>query len=766
MNSSRTFHLALMGGAAVTGPDGQAVTGRAAQRHRLALLALLALAPGRRLSREKLIAYLWPETGAESGRNLMNVSVYVLRTVFGEDALRSAGDDLCLNPAVIRSDVTEFEAALDRDDHEGAVARYAGPFLDGFFLDGASEFDRWVEGQRERLRRACGKALERLAERADASGDHAAAAEWWRRLAGEEPYHARVALGLMRALAAGGDRAGAIRHARAHAARLREEIGADADPDVTALAERLRGGAIPDRAPAPPPPPSPVADRRKPLEPSAPPPPPAPTGSPRRRWSAPVVLAALALAVALWAIRPWHAGTGEPAPSVAVLPFVNLSGDESDDYFSDGMTEELIHALTNVEGLRVIARTSAFQFKNQSIDVREVGRRLGVTSVLEGSVRRSGARLRITVQLVSTTEGTHLWSGAYDREPEDVLAVQEEIARSVARTLRPRLRARAAFVERHSDDHEAYHLYLKGRHAAGLHTPGAARQAITYFEQAIARDPDYALAYTGLAAAHASLTDIAGALPGAVLGPIQAAARRALELDSTLAEPRALLGWLYNESWQWAEAEAAFRRALELDPDRPDTYVRYSLYLDNMGRFEEALQACLRARELDPLSPRVAYNVVGSYLHLARFAPAVAEARAMIALHPTLPLGYDALGWALVDSGRPAEAIEPLERAVTLGEGRWLALANLGRAYAFAGRPSEAEAVLARLQRDWGDTGLGNFAMAAVHLALGQRERALARLAQVYRLRNAKLPHVRQWTAFEPLYDDPDFLRIVRDAGF
>jgi TolB-like protein/DNA-binding SARP family transcriptional activator len=449
MNSPRTFRLALLGGAAISGPDGVGLTGRAAQRHRLALLALLALAPGRRVSREKAIAYLWPETGSESGRNLLNASVYVLRTVLGEDALLSIGDDLCLNATVIRADAAEFEVAVAQGDHQGAVALYAGPFLDGFFLDAAPEFDRWVEGQRERLRRGYGKAMEQLAERAGVSGDYTAAVEWWRRLAVEEPYNGRVALGLMRALAGAGDRAGAIRHAQVHAARLREEVGAGPDPDVTALAERLRTGTMRDREPVQP---HPVDGRREPPVGSAPPPPPSSTlGSRRRRRSAPVTLVgAAALALAAWAIRPWFAGTAESGASVAVLPFVNLGGDESDDYFSDGMTEELIHALTSVEGLRVIARTSAFQFKDKSIDVREVGRRLGVTSVLEGSVRRSGARLRITVQLVSTKQGTHLWSGAYDRELEDALAIQEEIARSVAGTLRPRLRAPAAFVERRS----------------------------------------------------------------------------------------------------------------------------------------------------------------------------------------------------------------------------------------------------------------------------------------------------------------------------
>jgi serine/threonine-protein kinase len=764
MNSPRTFRLELFGGATLAGEDGVALTGRAAQRHRLALLALLALAPGRRLSRDKLIAYLWPDTGAERGRNLMSVAAYVLRAALGGDALLSHGDDLCLNPAVIRADVVEFEAAVERGNPEGAVALYTGLFLDGFFLSGAPEFERWVESQREGLRRAYGKALEQLAERAGASGDEVGAAEWWQRRAVEEPYNSRVARRLMAALAAAGDRAGAIRHAQAHAARLGKEIGAEPDPEVTGLAERLLAGGIPRSAAEPP---APVkGPRNLPLSSAPPLASPSPGSRRRRPWVALGLVVAGALTLVVWATRPWLSVTARSEPSVAVLPFVNLSDDENDDYFSDGMTEELIHALTNVEGLRVIARTSAFQFKHQSIDVREVGRRLGVTSVLEGSVRRSGPRLRITVQLVSTKEGTHLWSEAYDRELEDALAVQEDIARSVAGTLRPRLRKTTSFVERHSENHEAYHLYLKGRHTVGQRTPAGVRQAIKYYEEAIARDPNYALAYSALADAHARLYDIAGDPPGEVLPRIRAAAGRALELDSTLAEPHAVLGWIHTHAWQWAEAEAAFKRALELDPNRPDTYVDHSTYLDNMGRFEEALQACLRARELDPLSPRVAYNVVGSYLHLAQFEPAIAEAHAMIALHPSLPLSYDALGWALVDSGRPGEAIEPLERAVTLGEGRWLALANLGRAYAFVGRRSEAQAVLARLERDWGDTGFGNFAMAAVHLALGERQRALERLEQVYRLRHAKLPHLRQWSAFEPLYGDPDFIRIVREAGY
>jgi serine/threonine-protein kinase len=763
MNLSRTFTLKLFGGAAIVAEDGVALSSRAAQRHRLALLALLALAPDRRLSRDKLIAHIWPETRTERGRSLMNDSVYLLRAALGDDAILTKGDDLFLDANLVRADVAEFEAALERGDHENAVALYRGPFLDGFFLNSAPEFEHWTDGQRERLRRAWAKSVEELAERAAAREDTARSAEWWRLLAAQEPCNSRVALGLMNALAAAGDRAGAIRHAQVHATLLREEIGAEPDPEVTALAERLRVAPIRGNEDQPGRPPV----RHVPSPTSAPPSPPSPAlESGRRRSRLPLAVALVAVAAfAVLAMRGWLAEPSPASSSITVLPFVNMGADQNDDYFSDGMTEELIHALAGVEGLRVTARTSAFQFKGQNIDVREVGRRLGVSSVVEGSVRRSGNRLRVTVQLISTQDGTHLWSDVYERELEDALIVQEEIARSIARTYRARLTGTASLVASHSKDLEAYHLYLQGRYAVSRRTPAMLTQAVEYFEQAIARDPNYALAYAGLADAHARLYDVAGLAPGEVVPRIRSAAQRALELDSTLAEPHALLG-IHTSAWEWAEAEAAFGRAIELDPNRPDTYVDYSIYLDNKGRFQEALEACLFARELDPLSPRVAYNVAGSYLHLAQFARAIEEARAMIALNPDLPLGYDALGWALVDSGRPGEAIAPLERAVSLGKGRWLALANLGRAYAGVGRNDEARAVLDRLERDWGGTGFGNFAMAGVHLALGEREAALHRLEQVYRLRYAKTPHHRQWAAFEPLYDDPEFLQIVREAGF
>lgn len=706
--------------------------------------------------------------------------------------MQTVGDDLALNPDAITIDVGTFERLLDEGQLEDAVLQYVGPLMDGFHLADSAEFDQWLDSERVRLAQRYAKALESLAESGESRDDFAAAVTWWQRLAAHDPGNGRVAVRLMRALEAAGDRAGALRLARQHTALLRDEFDAAPDPHVSKFAERLRleppepSTAVPSTVPratvSPAPMVAPVehigtvvgaaeGSVEEPVESSSaargddrehlPTPPLAP---PRRaRWAL-LAVAALLLVVIPLALR--GVAAPEKKRSLVVLPFVEMDASRDSAYFGDGLTEELIHALSSAGDLRVTARTSAFQFKGQNLDVREIGRRLGVGLVVEGSVRRGNGRMRITAQLVSATDGTHLWSHTYDRQLDDALAVQGEIARAIAGALRLRLREAASPVARHSADREAYDAYLKGRYALGQRVPGAAEQAIHFFQEAIARDSAYALAFVGLAEAYVSIEDVAGASPDSMLPLARAAAARALAHDSSLAEAHALLGDLHTERWEWDDARREFDRAFALEEPTPRMLIWYSRWLDNLGRFDEALEVTRRAVELDPLSGPASYNYAGSFLHLGRPEPAIVEARRLVALHPTLPLGYDMLGWALVDAKRPAEAIAPLERAVELGGGRWLALANLGRAYAGVGRRDDANAVIARLERDWGRTGYGNFAIAAVHVALGDRARALARVERVYQLRQAKLPHVRQWSAFEPLYGDTAFSRIVRGAGF
>ncbi|UCC83920.1 MAG: hypothetical protein JSW46_03010, partial [Gemmatimonadota bacterium] len=276
--------------------------------------------------------------------------------------------------------------------------------------------------------------------------------------------------------------------------------------------------------------------------------------------------------------------------SIAVLPFANMSDDPGNEYFSDGMTEEIINALAQLEGLRVAARTSSFAFKGKSPDVREVGAKLNVATALEGSVRKAGNRLRITAQLVSVADGYHLWSERYDREMEDVFAIQDDIARAIAEKLQVTLVAGVAepLVRRPTENVEAYDLYLRGRFFAHQGGEGP-RKGLEYFQRALAGDPEYALAHAGIAEAYSQLGNTGILRPKEAMPRAREAAIRALELDETLAEAHLSLGWIgWTYDFEWSNAEKYFLRALELNPDLPEAHFKYGFFLASMERGEES----------------------------------------------------------------------------------------------------------------------------------------------------------------------------------
>jgi TolB-like protein/DNA-binding SARP family transcriptional activator len=453
------FSLKLFGGASILSPTGP-VEGRAVQRRRLGLLALLAAPrhtgvgqPATGVSRERLISYLWPEAESDRGRHLLSDSVYRVNQALGGDAIAAAGDELRLNAAILPSDVAQLEDAAARGDHERVVSLYTGPFLDGVFLADSTEFERWVDSTRDRFARHYASSLETLAVEAEQAGDAARAVEWWRLLATHDPLNARIAMRFMEALDATGARASALRHADIHAALLRAELGAEPDTNVVALVERLRSTPAAILAAPPPTPartrslvhvPALVSETRHPPA----------LSRRRRRWPAGLAFAAatVGLLVVLSArARRIDAPSAESfGPSIVVLPFTEVSEQHDNEYFGDGMTEELINTLAKVPDVHVASRTSAFVYKGRALDVREVGRRLGVATVLEGSVRKSGSKLRITARLVSAEDGYQLWSEAFERRSTDVFAVQEEIAAAIVRKVRDRvyLRGQLASHER------------------------------------------------------------------------------------------------------------------------------------------------------------------------------------------------------------------------------------------------------------------------------------------------------------------------------
>jgi serine/threonine-protein kinase len=385
--------------------------------------------------------------------------------------------------------------------------------------------------------------------------------------------------------------------------------------------------------------------------------------------------------------------------SIAVLPFVNMSADADNQYFSDGLTEELINALTRLPALHVASRTSTFSFRGSHLDVRHIADQLNVRVVVEGSVRRAGSRVRVTAQLVDAADGYHIWSERYDREMADVFDIQDEIVASIVKALVPALLGKAAHsVRRPTENLDAYELYLRGRHYWHQRSPGTLHTAINCFEQAVAYDPGYALAYAGLADCYCILR---------VYGWISApdsrpraldAVSRAVELDATLGEvqySQAFVSFTFDRSWR--RAERHFKEAVALSPRSSLAQVYYGLYLGARYRFGEAMPLVEAARELDPLSPFVQAAVALTVYLAGRFDQAESGARRALELQPDYLLGLWVLGLALCGLDRHQEAIATLERAAALSRAP-IFVGMLGFGYARAGRVEAATLLLRELE--------------------------------------------------------------------
>ncbi len=751
--------------------SGTPLVGRVVQRHRIALLALLALAPSRRMSRDKLIATLWPESSAEQGRNLLKVSSYVIRGELGTDALQSVGDDLQLAPGAVEVDVLEFDAAVTAGDCVRAVELQRAPFLDGFFLSDAPEFEEWAERERTRLSGALRRAVETLAESAEAAGDMTAAIEWWRTRAVQEPHDSRVALRLMRALEASGNRAGALKHASIHQRILKEEYGVESST-VAQEAERLRLAqtaerpvsyelAAPDKreiASAP----ENVILTERPTEAAVT----HTDGSSSsmalgvfrwfdRRRAAAIAVALLGLILLLtWELR----GSGEKEErSIVVLPFVNLSADPEFEYFSDGVTEEIITRLSTIPGLKVISRTSAMRYKSGTTPLPQIARELGVVHVLEGSVRRSDGRVRITAQLIDARGDAHVWAENYDQALDDVVRVQDEIAREVARALELRLgdRTQQLLARRGTRDAEAHRLYQRARFLWNQRTREGHERAIEYFQLAIARDSSYADPYAGLADVYLTAFQLrlSDADEEESYSRVKWAAERALALDSASADAHTsfavALWWQRN----WPGAAREFRLAIELNPGHATARSWYSLLLRGMARPKEALAQARHAAELDPYSVVVSSNY-GWQCYLSRdYDCAEEQWRRVLEISP-FPAAYRGLAFVHTQRGRHADALRLMQQAIDAAPPRSDFVADRAYVLARGGRTPEARNVLATAKRE-PDEG---FSVARAHVALGEADSAFAWI----RRSNLKWPHRASLAdpALDPIRRDPRFSQL------
>jgi serine/threonine protein kinase/tetratricopeptide (TPR) repeat protein len=454
------------------------------------------------------------------------------------------------------------------------------------------------------------------------------------------------------------------------------------------------------------------------------------------------------------------------ATSVAVLPFRNLSAGTEGDYFSDGMTEEIINALTGIEDLRVAARTSSFAFKGKDADVRRIGDELSVRTVLEGSVRQAGRRLRITVQLVDAESGYQLWSERYDREMEDVFAVQDEIARTIADRLKVRLAGSAdrPLVKAPTNDVEAYDLYLRGRHFWNLRRP---RPAIECFEAAIARDPNYVAPYTGIADAY-SVWGFYGGIPTL---EAQRKATDAAEKARALApdewDVHLSLGVIeHYYGWDTAVEERELRLAIERNPRATDAYFWLALCLGVSDRFAEAIDIGRRAVALDPHSANARASLAWAHAGARRYDEAVREFAAGVALDPAAPFPLWSLGYMQQQTGALSEAISTLERVVAITERRhYFELALLGGALAAVGRRADAEAILGEIREAAAREYVPPFDMAVLLTSLDDREGALAALERAYAERNALLWYRIHLPTFDPLRSEPRWQALARELG-
>ena len=853
------FSLRVLGGALLEGPNGP-VRGRPAHRRRIALLALLASSRGRPIAREKVIGLLWPEHPGDAARHLLSESLYVLRKALGDQTFVAVGDEIALNPQVVESDAAAFEAAVEAGDPASAVALYRGPFLDGFYLSGADEFERWVEGERARLARVYAQALERLAESAEETDDFLGAVEWWRRVSARDPYSSRVVLRLMRALESGGEHTAALRAATEHADFLREDLGAQPDPAVPAYAERLRTTPPPGRIP----PPfemaseevlaeaiqepgreneceagAPLPHASYPPDGSGPPvmstpdpgaaPHPSSSGStpaPSRRYARVglAILSGLAMLMigehigALHTVERKEASGGVEAEApdprrIAVLYFDDHSPRQDIAHLASGLTEGLIHELAQVPGLDVISRNGVKPYRDGKAPLDSITAALRVGTLVEGSVQRSGDRLRVTVQLVDAATGGHLQSRTIERPMGELFALEDELAREVSESLRQRLGKEIRLRE----------------HVAGTRST-AAREAVLRAEEIRSEAARLSVGHSPLGApatrrmlatadsllAEAARSDPRWARPWILRGwvalsagePAPTTERRmrfaaalrssewALEIaptDPAALELRGTVRWRMVQRGPVptgadpqalsAAAERDLNQALANDPSLARAWVTLSQLLRvQEGRLAEADVAARRALEADEFleeAPLVLERLYRSNVQMARFDSAAAwcargrarfpndsrfvECRLTLLGYPGTERADVALAWRLF---RELEQMDPPGRALPytptyrrMAVARVVARAGLADSARAMSLTARAEV---RGNRDWESAQAADEAY--VRLLLGERDSAVVLLSRHLAVRPRLRAQIARDVKYRALHDDPRFRRLVAEA--
>jgi len=511
------------------------------------------------------------------------------------------------------------------------------------------------------------------------------------------------------------------------------------------------------------------------------------TANKRQVWLlavAGLIISALAVG-SYWLWRPWRntssaksialSTASEPSTvttpavsekSIAVLPFANLSRDPDNAYFATGIQDEIITRLAKITELKVISCTSTQRFKSAPDDLPAIAKELRVANIMEGSVQRYADQVRVNVQLIKAESDAHLWADTFDRKLTDIFAVESEIARTIAETLQAKLTGeeQKQLNRRDTSNPEAYEFYLKGRYYWEKRTGQNLRKASDQFQQAADKDPNYALAYAGLADCYVLLEDYVGAPASETYPKAKAFAERALQLDNSLAEAHTSLAYAYTNLWQWDQAEEEFKRAIKLSPNYPTAHHWFSLLLLDLGRIDEAMAEIKRAHELDPLSLIIGTTLTYTYLAEGDANSSVAQCKRVIDFDPNFSRAHEYLGLAYLKQQRHSEAIGELQKAVELSRER-RQLRDLGYGYAISGKRTEALNVLKELEGKYEKHEAIAQDLAAVYAGLGEKDQAFAWLAKDFQARSGLLAWIRWVIPFDSLHSDPRSAELLRRMG-
>lgn len=774
------IELRTFGGIDLRSVDGEVASSVAIQPKRLALLAYLALgsSSGYR-RRDSVVGHLWPELDSLHARGALRQALHSIRRSLGQDVVTARGEEeIGVNHDTLWCDAVVFKNRIATSAYEEALELYRGDFLDGFFAsDVGAEFEQWIGDTRLDLRRAAARAAWEIADRSRADGQINIATSFARRAAGLAVEDENGIARLISFLDGVGDRAGALDAYDEFATRLKKEYDAEPSPETQALIRRVRKRTIASEQHIPEA--ETIASNlrvdssdvsrsvnfRATRENES-----AAVGAAGRkgsRWDRySAVTAVLLVAVVVGAIAKLGPGAAKAPYSVAVLPLQDLSGDTSRAYIAEGVTDQLITDLAQLGTLQVINRRTMMTYRNSRKTPRDIAKDLHADAVVAGTIQTLGETVRMTTQLVFARDDRTAWAQTFEGTRGELLRMQREAARVAARQIRGALTpaGEATLPRVRSMDPEALDLYIKGRYYWNKRGPGLLK-SIGMFTQALDLDPTFALAYSGMADAYVQLGYGNGLAPRDAFPKARAAAIRAIELDSTIAEPHAALAFVHlYYDWDWPRADKEFRRAIALNPSYATAHEWYGLYLTAMERSAEAKKEEARAEELDPLSVPIAGTAAWVQFYTGDLMAAKQGIRIALRGDSTFGLGHLYLGRMYQEGKQLDSALLHYDLTGPLRE--WVpTLAGKGYVFGATGRKVEARAMLARLDSMSRKGYVTAYGVALVHASLGQRDSAFAWLDRGVEERTNWMVWLKLDHRWDPIRSDPRFAALTRKVG-